>query len=384
MDFKLTAEQIDLQESIKRFATDKLNEDITARDWRGAFSRDLWIRCAQFGIQGLPVPQVYGGQDADIFTTVVAMEALGECCRDGGLLFSINAHMWSAAAPLLEFGTEEQKRRYLPGMCDGTLIAVHAITEPDAGSDAMALTTTAHPDGESYILNGNKHFITNGPVADLFIVFATVDRQQAWAGVTAFIVERDTPGVSVGSNMSKMGLRTSPTGELSFDNCRVPAANVLGAPGAGMIIFEFAMRLERACIMATSVGMMQRQLSDALAYANERRQFGHPIADFQAISHTIADMKVRLEAGRLLAYRGGWLADRGELDSLHASIIKLFLSEAYLQSSLDTLQIHGGYGFMTESGIEREVRDAVGARIYSGTSQMQRNIIAQQLQISTV
>jgi alkylation response protein AidB-like acyl-CoA dehydrogenase len=381
MDFELTAEQADLAESVRRFAAERLGDDVLERDRAGTFSRKLWEECAQFGLQGLPVPVEYGGQGASILTTTLALEALGESCRDGGLIFSINAQLWSAALPLTEFGDETQKARYLPGMCDGSLIAVHAITEPGAGSDAMALAATARAEDDSYVLNGTKHFISNAPEADLFIVFATLNRAHGWAGVTAFLVPRGTPGLQIGRPVDKLGLRTSPTGEIALADCRVPAEFVLGAPGAGMMIFEFAMRLERACIMASAVGMMQRQLDECVGYTSTRRQFGRPIADFQAVSHPLADMKVRLDAGRLLARRAAWLADRGELDELDACAAKLYLSEAYLQSSLDAVQLHGGYGFMSESGLDRDLRDAVGGRIYSGTSQLQRNIIADQLRL---
>jgi alkylation response protein AidB-like acyl-CoA dehydrogenase len=375
MDFDPTDEQLALQDSVRRFASERLNDDLVARDRAGGFSRKLWEECAVFGLQGLPVPTEHGGQGADLLTTSLAMEALGESCHDGGLIFSLNAHLWSAALPLVEFGTPEQQADHLPQMCDGSKIAVHAITEPAAGSDAMALTTTARPDGDSYVLDGTKHFITNAPEADLFVVFATIDPALAWAGVTAFLVPRGTPGLSTGTGVEKMGLRTSPTGEVVLRQCRVPARNILGEPGSGMMVFDYAMRLERACIMASAVGLMQRQLDECLIQAEGRRQFGRPIGDFQAVGHTLADMKVRLEAGRLLSRRAAWLADRGELTASEAGIAKLFLSEAAVQSSLDTVQLHGGHGYMTEAGLERQVRDAVGARIYSGTSQMQRNII---------
>ncbi|MEU6356330.1 acyl-CoA dehydrogenase family protein [Streptomyces sp. NPDC047072] len=381
MDFRPTEDQLALQESIRRFAAARLDTDLPERDRAGVFSRKLWEECAALGIQGLPLPVEYGGQGADVLTTSLAMEALGEACRDGGLVFSLNAHLWSAAMPLLEFGSERQKSRWLPGMCDGSIVAVHAITEPAAGSDAMALTTSARKDGAMYVLDGTKHFITNAPEADLFIVFATVDRAQGWAGVTAFLVPRDTAGLSVGPGVDKLGLRTSPTGEVVLRDCRVPDRYLLGAPGAGMMVFEYAMRLERACIMASAVGMMRRQLDECLAHTIGRHQFGQPIADFQAVSHTLADMKVRLEAASLLSRHAAWLADRRELEALDASVTKLHVSEAYVRSSLDALQLHGGHGYMTESGIDRDLRDAIGSRIYSGTSQMQRDIIAGRLRM---
>ncbi|BCB84578.1 acyl-CoA dehydrogenase family protein [Phytohabitans suffuscus] len=379
MDFGPNAEQAAFQDSVRRFATSCLNDDLVGRDRAGTFDRSSWERCASFGLQGLPVPREYGGQGADLLTTALAMEALGEGCWDGGLIFSLNAQLWSATMPLVEYGDDKQKDTYLPGMCDGSLIAAHAVTEPEAGSDAMALTTSARLDGDSYVLNGTKQFITNASVADLFIVFATLDRALGWAGLTAFLIPKGTPGLTTSQASDKMGLRTSPLGEVTLTDCRVSVDEVLGAPGAGMAVFEHAMLLERAGIMAAAVGAMQRRLDECVAYTSRRRQFGRPIAGFQAVSHTLADMKVRLEAGRLLARRAAWLADRGELDAMDASVVKLYLSEAYLQSSLDTLQLHGGYGYMAEAGLERDVRDAIGARIYSGTSQMQRTIIADRL-----
>jgi alkylation response protein AidB-like acyl-CoA dehydrogenase len=226
------------------------------------------------------------------------------------------------------------------------------------------------------VLNGRKTFITNAPVADLFVVFATTDPGKGFASISAFLMSRDTQGLSVSLPVEKMGLRTSPMGEVFLDDCEVPKDALLGPSGAGMAIFNVSMDWERSCILAGAVGSMRRQLERSLAYARERKQFGRPIGKFQAVAHRIVDMKLRLETARLLLYRLGWMRGRGRTSPLEAAMVKLYISECYLRSSLDALQVHGGYGYMAESELEREVRDAVGGRIYSGTSDIQRNIIA--------
>lgn len=376
MDFGWTAEQESLREEVVRFARGALNDDVVRRDETHEFSREAWERCARFGIQGLAVPEGFGGRDADPLTIVLVMEALGYGCRDNGLIFSLNAQMWSCALPLVKSGTEEQKRRYLPGLCDGSLIGVQAMTEPGTGSDAFALTTTAKQTEGGFVLNGSKTFITNAPVAGIFVVFASTDPDRGFAGLSAFLVERDTPGLHIGLPFRKMGLRTSPMTELVFTDCEVPGDALLGKVGSGMAIFNSSMDWERSYILASTVGTMQRQLEEAISYARERRQFGQPIGKFQAVSHRIVDMKLRLESARLLTYRLAWLRADGKQTPLESALVKLHLSECYLQSSLDALQIHGAYGYMEESEIERDVRDAVGSRIYSGTSEIQRNIVA--------
>lgn len=379
LEFALSDEQQTLRDEIVRFATDELNDDLTQRDAESSFSADAWKKCAEIGLQGLSVPEEYGGSGADALTIIVAMEALGYGCRDNGLIFSLNAQMWSCQAPLVRFGTEEQKRRYLPRLCDGSLIGVQCMTEPGSGSDAFALRATARRDGDHFILNGGKTFITNAPIADVFVVFASTDPTQGFAGISAFVVDRDMSGVTVGTPFHKMGLRTSPMSEVVLTDCAVSADRLLGPRGAGAAIFNHSMDWERSCILASAVGSMERQLERSIAYAKERTQFGQPIGKFEAVSHRIAEMKLRLETSRLLVYRLGWLKQNGKPAPLDSALVKLHLSESFLQSSLDTLQVHGGYGYMTESEIEREVRDAVASRIYSGTSDIQRNLIAAHL-----
>ena len=381
MDFDLSPEQSAYRDEVIRFAQRELSDDVISRDAEGTFAAKAWQRCAEFGIQGLPVPREYGGQGADALTIMIAMEALGYGCRDNGLLFSLNAQMWACQTPILRAGTEEQKQRYLPGLCDGSMIAAHGMSEPGSGSDAFALSTVAEPRGDRYILNGSKIFVSNAPVADLFVVFATTDRTAGWAGLCGFLVERGTPGFSVGQPIHKMGLRTSPMAELFFDDCELPSEQMLGAAGSGMAVFNSAMEWERSCILACTVGTMQRQVERSIAYARERRQYGQPIGKFQAVSHRIVEMKLRLETARLMLYRLGWLMTQGRATGLDSALTKLHLSECFVQTGLDALQIHGGYGYMTEYELERDVRDAIGARIYSGTSDIQRNIAARFLRL---
>jgi alkylation response protein AidB-like acyl-CoA dehydrogenase len=375
----LDDEQRSLQQSIVAFAQGELGRDLDSRDHEATFSREDWRRCAEIGLLGMPVPSEHGGLGLSAITIAAALEGLGYGCADNGLIFSINAHTWACEMPLVQFGSEAQKQRWLPGLCDGSLLAAHGMSEPESGSDAFALRTAATRSPDGWVLNGSKAFVTNAPDSDLFIVFATTDRSLGFAGLCAFVVERGTPGLEVGPPVSKMGLRTSHLGELFFDECHLPDDALLGEQGGGMAIFNSSMRWERGLILAASVGTMRRQLERCVAHARERTQFGAPIGSFQAISHRLADMRLRLQTSHLMLYRIAGLLDAGTASDLDAAMTKLHLSEALVQSSLDSLQINGGGGYLTESGIERDVRDALGSRIYSGTSEMQRNVIARHL-----
>jgi len=380
MEFSFTEEQKLLRDNIVRFAREVLNPGAAERDRDQTFSRELWRRCGEIGIQGLPVPEEYGGSGVDPLTCAIALEALGYGCRDGGLVFSLCAHLLSCVVPLWQHGNEAQKRRYLPGLCNGTLIGVHAMTEPGSGSDAFALRTKAERDGAGFRINGTKIFISNGPVADLVIVFAMTDAAKGYhGGVTAFLVESGAPGFSAGPKFEKMGLRTSPIGELVFTDLYVPEEAILAGVGAGSALFTASMDWERICLFASHVGAIERLLETAISYARTRTQFGQAIGKFQAVSHRIVDMKVQLEAARLLAYRAAWRLGHARNASLDASMTKLFVSESLVQAALATVQVHGGYGFMAEYEVERALRDAVGSTLYSGTSEMQRNIIARWL-----
>ena len=379
MDFDWTDDQKSFYNEVVRFAERELSGDVISRDADSTFDGKGWIKCAEFGIQGLPFPADYGGQGADPLTVMLAMEALGYGCMDNGLIFSINAQMWACMTPIARFGTQQQKLRYLPGLCNGTLIAAHAMSEPESGSDAFGLTTTAVEEGERYVLNGSKIFATNAPIADVILVFATIDRSLGFAGISAFLVDVDTPGLTIGKPLHKMGLRTSPMSEIFLQDCNLPRSALLGRLGAGMAMFNHAMEWERSCILASTVGTMQRQLERTTKYARERKQFGQAISKFQSVSNRLVDMQLRLETSRLLLYRLGWLRMRGDATALDSALVKLHLSECFVRSSLDAIQVHGGNGYMTEYELERELRDAVGSRIYSGTSEIQRNIVARSL-----
>ena len=376
MDFAWNDEQLDFRKEVIRFAKQELNYDMIENDHEERISREGWDKCAKQGIHGLPIPAEYGGGGADTLTTVCGLEALGYGCRDNGLIFSINAHMWSSEIPIWSFGTEEQKKRYLPKLTSGEWVGVHAMTEPMSGSDAYSLKTRAERKGDRVILNGSKTFITNATYADMVIVFATMDPSKGPAGISAFIVEKGTPGFTISRKLHKMGLRTSPMAELSFVDCEVPAANQLGKDGAGPAIFTASMEWERICILASHLGVMQRLLETSVAYARERKQFGENIGKFPAVSSKIADMEMRLETGRLVLYKAAWLKSQGKHPLREASIAKLYVADACIQSCLDAIQIHGGYGYMTEYQIERELRDAISGKIYSGTSEIQRMIIS--------
>ena len=376
MDFSLSTEQRELKEAVAAFARAKLNQDLAKREEAGEFSLEAWQACARFGIQGLPVPAELGGGGSDILTTVLVMESLGYGCHDNGLIFSLNAQMWSLQLPVLKFGTRAQQQAYLPGLMSGDLIGVHAMTEPDSGSDAFAMRTRAERQGDDYVLNGTKLYITNAPVSDVVLVFALDPGQPKLTGISAFLVEKGTPGFTVTRSLEKMGLRTSPMGEIVLADCLVPATSLLGPEGAGMAIFNSSMAWERSCIMASALGAMQRQLEACVSYARMRKQFGQAIGKFQSVANKVADMYLRLEAARLLIYQTAWLGQQGRPAVAEAAAAKLFTSEAWVASSLDAVQIHGAFGYMKESGIERDLRDAVGSTIYSGTSEIQRVILA--------
>jgi alkylation response protein AidB-like acyl-CoA dehydrogenase len=379
MDFELTDEQKRLQASAIAFARTALGDDMRDRDRHETFERARWQECARFGVLGMPIPEEYGGLGLGLSELIAVMEGLGYGTRDQGLLFSLNAHLWTNSIPVLRYGTPAQRTKYLPGLCNGSLIGANGASEPDAGSDIFSMRTRAERRGDGYVLNGTKMFVTNAPVCDLIVAYATIDPSLGAMGVTAFIVERDRPGVSVGRHLEKMGLRTSPMAEIIFEDCAIPVENRLGREGRGVDVFECSMEWERGCILANGLGSMRRQLEDCVAHARARRQFGKPISKFQAVASRLVDMKVRLETCRPLVYRLGWLKDRNQKAMLEAAVAKLYVSDCLVKSSLDAVQIFGGYGYMTEQQVERDLRDAVGSTIYSGTSEIQRNIIASQM-----
>ncbi len=380
MDFSLNEEQRLLRDTLHALGRD-LGRDLVAREHAGRFSPEGWRRCGELGVQGLPIPEAYGGVGADLLTTALALESFGAGCRDEGLTFSICAHMQSCAIPVLEHGSEEQRRRFLPALACGELIGGNATTEPGAGSDVFAMQTTAVRDGADYVLNGAKAFVTNGPVADLLLVYAVTDAEhRQFGGISAFLVETGTPGLRRGGEMDKIGLRTSPWCELWLEDCRVPAGRRIGAEGSGTVMFTSSMDWERLLLSMTYVGRMEDTLDRTLEYARTRRQFGRPIGKHQAVADRLVEMKGHLEASRLLLYRAAWEKQRGGGSAqLRIALAKWFTTESRVRSALHSIQVHGGYGCATELEIERELRNAVPATIASGTSEMQKLIVARHL-----
>jgi alkylation response protein AidB-like acyl-CoA dehydrogenase len=377
--FELSEEQQKLQDAAVAFARGSLVSDMVERDREAHFDRDAWRRCAEFGVLGMPIPQDYGGLGLGLSELLAVMEGLGRGTRDQGLLFSLNAHLWTNSIPILLYGSDEQRRKYLPGLCDGSIVGANAASEPDAGSDIFSMRTRATRDGDHYVLNGSKTFVTNAPVADLFVAYATVNPSLGATGITGFIVERNTPGLIVSRKLQKMGLRTSPMAEVIFEDCRVPIAQRLGREGRGVTVFECSMEWERGCILASCLGVMQRQLEECVSHARSRKQFGKPIGKFQSVANRLVDMKVRLDTCRPLVYRIGQLKDAKKDATVEAAVAKLYVSESFVKSCLDAVQVFGGYGYMAEQQIERDLRDSVGSTLYSGTSEIQRNIIARGL-----
>ena len=379
MEFSWTKEQLDYQKKVIEFAKKELNDSIVSHDDKSDFSRQDWQKCADFGILGLPIPEEYGGRGNDILTSILVMEGLGYGCKDNGLIFGISAQMWDVEMPLLDYGNDEQKNKYLPKLCSGESIGAIAMTEPDSGSDAFSLSTTAQRQGDYYILNGTKTFVTNGPVADLFLIFATINKRMGFMGITTFIVERNTPGFQIGNNIKKMGLKTNPWSELVFDNCKIPVENRLGKEGNGVAIFNDSMEWERSCILASYIGSMERQLEATLKYVKDRKQFKTSIGKFQSVANKIAKMKVNIELAKLMVYKAAFMKDKRKRASMEASIIKVFASECLKSACLDAVQIHGAYGYMTEFEIEKDLRDSIASTIYSGTSEINTMIIAKLL-----
>lgn len=381
MDFSWSEEQLKYRDRVVKFAEENLNGNLVERDKEGHFSRDLWQKCAQFGIQGLAAPAHYGGQHEgiDILTAMLAMEGFGYGCRDNGLALALNAQMWTVQVPIVQFGTEAQKGKYLRAFTSGEQIAAHALTEPEAGSDILSMKMTAEKCEGGYILNGEKRLITLAPVADVVLVFANANPKLGRWGVSAFLVEKGPDSFVASPTRDKMGMRTVPFGELKFENCFVPEGNRLGAEGAGFSILNHSLEYDRCCILASQLGAMERLLEETIKYAQERKQFGKPIGQFQSVSNRIVDMKLRLETSRLLLYKVAWLKKTGKPATLETALLKLQLSESFIASSLDAIRSYGGNGYLTDFEVERNLRDAVGGVLYAGTSDIQRNIIAKWL-----
>jgi len=376
MDFSLTEKQRLYIKSIKDFSLKQLNDNVFEDDEASRFPHEKWKRFAELEFFGLPIDNSYGGHGEDFITTLLCIEALGKACTDNGFVHSIITQVL-CAIQLQNHGSEELKKCYLPSICKGESICAQAISEPDAGSDVSSITTFAEKCGNQYTINGSKAFISNGSISDLVIVLASTSKNQLFfGGKTFFIIKANTPGLLLQEPEDKMGLRTLPNSEIVFNNCTIPEDNILGKPGKGMVVFDESMQIERTLMFSAHLGVMERLLAICTKYANSRKQGGRSIGNYQSISNKIADMKVRIELGRLILYKAAWLLDRKERANIESSIAKLYISESLQKTCLDAVQIHGAYGYMKDFGIERYLRDSIASTIYSGTSEIQRNIIA--------
>lgn len=373
-----TKDQEDLRSAIADLG-EQLNEGHAERDRTETFPRDKWQVLADAGLFGLPFEETLQGLGQDLLTTMYVLEELGHSCRDAGLNFSASTQIVSTGIPLQRFGSTELKRRYLPRIADGSAITAHAITEPSGGSDALRMTTVARQNGDTYVLNGSKTFVTNGPVADLFTIYARTGDRPGVGSITAFVVERDTPGLTLGRKISKMGLRTSPFCELYLDDCRVPASNVIGRPGSGFWVLDHVMKWEILCSFVINIGEMRHRLESSVSYARGREQGGGPISSHQAVSHRIVDMLVQMETARLWMYETASKVQNGRDVTIDIAVGKLLASTANVHSALSAMQVLGGYGYTTEYGMEQQLRDAVPGLIYSGTNDIQKNRIAAML-----
>jgi len=371
-------EQKALRKGLKKYY-EALNAGVLEDDAAERFNRDKWQLIRESGVIRIPFAKQWGGLGDDALTLVYVLEELGYGCRDAGLLFALATQVVSAAIPLQKFGSEELKGRYLARLIDGEIISAHAISEPSAGSDAMAMSTTATPDGDGYLLNGGKTFITNGPIADVITVYAKLETGDGASGITAFLVPTDTPGFHVGPPIAKLGLNTCPFCELEFTDCRVPASNIVGKPGAGFFILEHVMNWEILCIFMMMVGEMQDRMERCIAHVKKRTAFGVPIASNQYVAGKIVDQKIGIETSRKHLYDTARRFAKGRSVTTEISMAKLVTSEANLASALSAVQLFGGRGYMRDYGMEKGLRDAVGAPIYSGTNEVHRVRLASML-----
>ncbi|MDP9727794.1 acyl-CoA dehydrogenase [Alicyclobacillus tolerans] len=374
MKFTLDKEHEQLRQLVREFAENEVKPGVAERDEKEYFDRTIFDKMAQLGITGIPWPEEYGGAGMDYLGYVIAVEELSRVDASAGVVLS--AHTSLAGYPIYRFGTEEQKQKYLKPMALGEKLGAYGLTEPGSGSDAGGMRTTAVRDGDSYILNGNKVFITNGDAAETYVVFASTDRAQKTRGVTAFIVEKGTPGFRIGKHEKKMGIRGSTTVELIFEDCRVPLANRLGEEGFGFKIAMMTLDGGRNGIAAQAVGIAQGAFEAARDYAQSREQFGAPIANLQAIQFKLADMATKIEAARLLTYQAAWLESEGLPYGQASAMSKVFASDVAMEVTTEAVQIFGGYGFIREYPVERMMRDAKITQIYEGTNEIQRLVIA--------
>ncbi len=378
MNFELTEEQKMLKDMVRRFAEEQVKPRAKEIDEKCEIPKEIIQQLAELGLMGIHVPEEYGGSALDYVAYAMVVEELSRACASTGVL--VSAHTSLVVDPILKYGTEEQKKKYLVPLAKGEKIGAHAMTEPGAGTDVTSISTTAKRDGDYYILNGTKHFITNAREADIFLVFAMTDKEKKHKGMSAFIVEKGTPGFEVTKYEHKLGIRGSSTGELVFEDCRIPAENLLGEEGQGFYIAMYCYDGGRIGIAAQAVGIAQAAFEEAVEFAKTRVQFGQPIVNFQAIQFKLADMATLIEAARLLYLKAAWLKDQG-IPSFYkvSAMAKLFASDVAMRVTREAIQVHGGYGYTTDYDVERHYRDAKITEIYEGTIEAQRLTIARAL-----
>jgi len=377
MDFALSEEHEAIRQLARDFAEKKLIPRAQEFDQSGTIDFDLAREMGETGFLGIIVPEQYGGTGLDTLSYAIVLEELGAGCASHCTI--IGAHNSLFAHPVLSFGTEEQKKKYLPPICSGAKFGSFSLSEPNAGSDAAAIETAAVPDGDSYVINGNKIFVTNGAFADYIILMAKTDKSVGWRGISAFIIEKDMPGFAVGHIEEKMGLHASPTTELIFTDMRVPKENLLGQPGQGFKVAMESLNSGRISVGAHAVGIGKRAIDLALKYSKERKQFGQPISSFQMIQAHLADMYARWSAARWLVYEAAWRKDSGREHITAAANSKLVASEMATFVTHRAIQILGGYGYLREYDVERLYREARVTELYEGTSEIQRLVIARNL-----
>lgn len=377
MYFKLSEEQELLRKTVRDFAEEEVAPKAAEMDEKEEFDWTLWDKMAEMGLTGIPFSDEYSGAGMDNVSYAIAVEELSRVCASTGV--AISAHTSLGAWPIYYFGTEEQKQKYLAPMAEGAKIGALGLTEPSAGSDAGAVKTTAVLEGDEYVLNGTKIFITNGYYGDVYVVIASTDKSKGHRGTAAFIVEKGTPGFTFGKKEHKLGIRASATYELVFENCRVPKENLLGLDGQGFKIALGTLDGGRIGIAAQALGIAQGALDQAVAYSKIREQFNQPISKFQGLQWMMADMATRIEAARLLVYKAAWMKDNGLPYGKEAAMAKLFASECAMWVTTKAVQIFGGYGYTREYPVERMMRDAKITEIYEGTSEVQRIVIAANL-----
>ncbi|MBA4548100.1 acyl-CoA dehydrogenase [Thermoactinomyces intermedius] len=377
MEFQLSEEHEMMRKMVRDFALKEVAPSAAERDEQERFDRTIFEKMATLGLTGIPFPEEYGGGGADFLSYVIAVEELSRVCASTGV--TLSAHISLASWPIFKFGTPEQKERFLRPLAEGKKLGAFGLTEPGSGSDAAAMKTTAVRDGDEYVLNGSKIFITNGGEAEIYVVFALTDPSLKHKGTTAFIVEKGTPGFSIGKKEKKLGIRSSPTTEILFEDCRIPVSQRLGEEGEGFKIAMMTLDGGRNGIAAQAVGIAQGALDEALFYAKERHQFGKPIAKKQAIQFKLADMATQIEAARLLTYQAAWRESEGIPYGKASAMAKLFAGDVAMQVTTEAVQIFGGYGYTREYPVERMMRDAKITQIYEGTNEIQRVVISNHL-----